>query len=100
MDKKLNDNSLSNVAEMAIARRKHFATLIVKDDANSTVSFSGVPWDMSLTAVDSPEKLLKAIYYLTEKSWFTKDHLKALLLFWQRTFGNGFDLTMFNAYPC
>ena len=100
MTVKSHDNSFCDAAEKAIAKRKLLSTLVVKDDSTLTIGFSGSPWRMSFASVDNPEKLLKAIYYLNEKSWFTKDHLNALLIFWQQTFGNGIDITMFNAYPC
>ena len=92
--------SFCDAAEKAIAKRKRLSTLVFKDDSTSTIGFLGSPWRMSFASVDNPEKLLKAIYYLNEKSWFTKYHLKALLILWQQTFGNGIDLTIFNAYPC
>lgn len=91
--------SFGDAAEKAIAKRKRLATLVVKDDSTSTITFSDSGWDMSFNAINTQEKLLKAIYYLNDKNWFTKDHLKSLLIMWQKFFGKGIDLSSFNAHP-
>lgn len=71
--------------------------LVVFDDDSKIIKFPASGWFANYTAIDSPIKLLKCIFYLSQKAWITNSHIYALIGGWEDRFVSDLDLWNFNA---
>ena len=76
----------------------HKPKLVIFNDDQCIIEFPGRAWFANYTSIDSPVKLLKCIFYLSQKDWITSAHIYDLVGQWEIRFGDpDVDLSLYDA---
>lgn len=75
-----------------LAHRERLRTLVSFDPVHKTIDLHtearSQPYWIKWDRIDSEAKLVRWIYHLLEKPWFTKEHLLMLMVHWDDQMGS------------